>query len=65
MMTDRRRISGCLWTLALVVAFFIILDRLRIFIVVRLPWWGLILLFLGLAFAIFLVIDHLLHGGRP
>ncbi len=30
MMTDRRRISGCLWTLALVVAFFMALVMLII-----------------------------------
>jgi hypothetical protein len=43
-------------TLALLLTLWFILDRLRIVILVNVPWWG----FLILAVALFLLLDYLI-----
>lgn len=59
----RRRLQSIGTTLALVLTLWFILDRLRIVLLVQVPWWG----FLILALALFLALDYLIARalGRP
>lgn len=52
----RRRGSSLLTALALLLAFWLIWDRLRIVVLVRLEWWGLLIL----GVILFLIIDYIL-----
>lgn len=53
----RRQGSSLLTALALVIALWLIWDRLRIVVFVPIPWWGLLIAVVLL----FLVIDYALH----
>jgi len=50
------RMRSLATTLALLLTLWFILDRLRIVILVNVPWWG----FLILAVALFLLLDYLI-----
>lgn len=52
----RRRGGSLLTAIALLVTFWLIWSRLRIVVLVNIPWWGLLLIGLIL----FLVIDYVL-----
>ena len=60
----RRLTKRLLWGLALVFAFIIIWQKVRIVVVVRATFGQLLLLFLGLALAIYLVLE-VLFAVRP
>ncbi|HEU5087835.1 MAG TPA: hypothetical protein VFT99_10330 [Roseiflexaceae bacterium] len=53
----RRNAASLLTTLAAVLALWFILSRLRIVVLVNIPWWGLLVL----GFALFLAIDYVLQ----
>ena len=56
----RRTSRSLLWVLALGLAAILIWRKLRIVVLVHVAWWQLVLLFLGLAVAIYLVFDVIL-----
>jgi hypothetical protein len=56
----RRVTQRLLWALAFVIAFALIWRKVRIVFLIHLTFWQLLLLFLGLAVAIYLVFDFLL-----
>ena len=56
----RRLTKRLLWGLAFVFAFVLIWQKIRIIIVIRASFWQLLALFVGLAFAIYLVFEVLL-----
>lgn len=62
-MSDRR-LRGLLLSIACVVAFLLVWSRLRIWVVVPMPWYVLVGLVIGLALAIFLGLDHLINRSR-
>lgn len=53
----RRNAASLLTTLAAVLTLWFILSRLRIVVLVNIPWWGLLVL----GFALFLAIDYVLQ----
>jgi len=52
-----------LWGLAFLFAFALIWHKVRIVVFVRVSMWQLLLLFLGLAFAIYLVFEVVLASS--
>ena len=55
----RRATRGLLWGLAFVFAFVLIYRKMHIVMLVHVAFWQLALLFLGLAFAIYLIMEVL------
>lgn len=60
----KRRGQGLLIGIAIVVAFWLIWSRLRIFVWVRLSGLQLLFVFIVLAVAIFLVLEHFVNRTR-
>ena len=60
----RRGTKGLLWGLAFVFAFVLIYRKIRIVMFVHVTFWQLALLFLGLAFAIYLIMEVLVDKLR-
>jgi hypothetical protein len=56
----RKLTRRLLWGLAFVFAFILIWQKLHIVVWIRATFWQLLLLFVGLAFAIYLVLEWLL-----
>jgi hypothetical protein len=52
----RRRLGSALTAIALVITLWLIWDKLRIVVFVRVPWWG----FLLMAVLLFLAVDYIL-----
>jgi hypothetical protein len=61
---NNRRVANLLLGIAFVIAFWLIWSRLRIVVFVNLPWYVLLGLTIGLALAIFLVLDHLVNRSQ-
>ena len=60
-----QRVSRSLiWMLALGLALILIWRKLRIVVLVHVTWWQLVLLFVGLAVAIYLIFDVILDRAR-
>ena len=53
-----------LWALALGLALTLLWRKMRLVVLVHVTWWQLVLLFLGLAVAIYLIFDVLLDRVR-
>jgi hypothetical protein len=60
----RARSRSLLFTIALVVAFYLVWRKVRIVFIVPLTPWQFALLLLVIAVVIFLVLDHLLNRSR-
>jgi hypothetical protein len=60
----RRRASSLAISLAVLIAFWLIWSRLHIVVWVQASFWQILLLFVVLAAAIFLGIDHLFNRTR-
>jgi len=58
----RRITKRLLWGLALLFAFYVVWQKVRIVVFVRLSFGQLLLLFVGLALAIYLIFEVLLGG---
>ena len=56
----RKLTKRLLWGLAFVFAFILIWQKIRIVVWIHATFWQLLLLFVGLAFAIYLVFEWLL-----
>ncbi len=59
-----RRANNLLVGIAFAIAFWLIWSKLRIIVWVHMPWYVLLGLMIGLALAIFLVLDHLVNRTR-
>jgi len=59
-----RRGTSIAVTLAVLIAFWLIWSRLRIVVWVQASFWQILVLFVILAVALFLGIDHLLNRTR-
>jgi hypothetical protein len=60
----KSRSQNLLLGIAVIIAFWLIWSRLHIHVWVHLSGWGLVALFVVLALAIFLVLDHLINRAR-
>ena len=60
----KSRGQGLLIGIAILIAFWLIWSRLRIFVWVRLSGWQLLIVFGVLALGIFLALDHLVNRTR-
>ncbi len=60
----KRTSRSLLWVLALGLALTLLWRKMRLVVLVLVTWWQLVLLFLGLAVAIYLIFDVLLDRAR-
>ncbi|MCG2768505.1 MAG: hypothetical protein ABIK79_13960 [Chloroflexota bacterium] len=60
----KRTSRSLLWVLALGLALTLLWRKMRLVVLVHVTWWQLVLLFLGLAVAIYLIFDVLLDRAR-
>lgn len=60
----RARSRSLLFTIALVIALYLVWRKVRIVFIVPLTPWQLALLLLVIAVVIFLLLDHLFHRTR-
>jgi succinate dehydrogenase hydrophobic anchor subunit len=60
----RERLSSLLLVIVVVAGLWFVLSRLRIVVLVPMPWWGLALLILGAIVALYLALDHLINRTR-
>ena len=60
----KRTSRSLLWVLALGLALTLLWRKTRLVVLVHVAWWQLVLLFLGLAVAIYLIFDVLLDRVR-
>ena len=58
------RSANLLLGIAFAIAFWLVWSRLRIIVWVNMPWYALLAVMIGLALAIFLVLDHLINRSR-
>jgi divalent metal cation (Fe/Co/Zn/Cd) transporter len=57
----KNRLSSLLLVIAAVAVLWFVLSRLRIVVLVPVPWWGLALLILGAVVVLYLALDHLVN----
>lgn len=60
----KERLSSLLLTIVVVAVLWFVLSRLRIVVLVPVPWWGLALLILGAIVVLYLALDHLINRTR-
>jgi hypothetical protein len=60
----KNRLSGLLLVMVAVAVVWFVLSRLRIVVIVPVPWWGLLLMILGAIVALYLALDHLINRAR-
>jgi len=60
----RERLSSLLLAVVAIAVLWFVLSRLRIVVLVNLPWWGLALLILGAILVLYLALDHLINRTR-
>lgn len=59
----RQNLSALVLLLVIAVVVGYVLSRLRIVVLIPVPWWGALLFVLGTIVVLFLVLDHFVNPG--
>jgi hypothetical protein len=60
----KNHLSGLLLVIVTVAVVWFVLSRLRIIVIVPVPWWGLSLMILGAVIVLYLALDYLINRAR-